>query len=88
MKKCTDLLRSVREVCRHPELMLAVQQADQLVAFNKSISTLDIVEGNLRDFKFQRAQDMIYQIKDAFYDTTKLGQNSTELYPILMNAIN
>ncbi len=68
--------------------MLAVQQADQLVAFNKSISTLDIVEANLRDFKYQRAQDMIYQIKDAFYDTTKLGQNSTELYPILMNAIN
>jgi hypothetical protein len=37
------------------------------------MATLDGVEANLRDFKFQRAQDMISQIKDAVYDTIKLG---------------
>ena len=88
MKKCTDLLKSVRDVCRHPDLMVAVQQADQLVVFTKSVGTLDLIEANLRDFKYQRAQDMISQIKDAIYDTIKLGQKSTELYPVLMNAIN
>ena len=43
---------------------------------------------SLRDFKFQRAQDMIINIKDAIYDTIKLGQKNNELIPILLNSVN
>lgn len=88
MKKCTDLLKQVKDVCRHPDLMLAVQKADQLLSFNKSIGQLDQIEVNLRDFKYQRVQDMICVIKEAIFDTIKLGQKSNDLYPVLMNAIN
>ena len=28
MKKCTDLLTQVKDVMRHPDLMLAINQAD------------------------------------------------------------
>jgi len=31
---------------------------------------------------------MISQVKDAIYDTIKLGTKSPQLYPILTNAIN
>ena len=42
----------------------------------------------MKDYKYQRAQDMISQIKDAIYDIITLGQKSHELYPALMTAIN
>lgn len=59
MKKCQDLLKQVKDVCRHPDLMVAVNQADQLQTYNKSVNALDTIELGLKDFKFQRAQDMI-----------------------------
>jgi len=52
MKKCTDLIKAVKEVCLHPDLMVAVQQADQVNAFNKSVSKLDQIEASLRDCKY------------------------------------
>ena len=59
MKKCVDLLNQVKDVMRHPDLMQAIIQADQLATYNKSVNALDTVEMGLKDFKFQRALDMI-----------------------------
>ena len=88
MKKCTDFIKAVKQVCCNPDLMMAVQKADQLVAFNKSVSKLDQIEISLRDCKFQRAQDMIGQVKDTIFDTIRLGERAGELYPLLSNVIN
>ena len=52
MKKCTDLIKAVREVCVHPNIMAAVQKADQVAAYNKSVSKLDQIEASLRDCKY------------------------------------
>ena len=41
MKKCTDLIQAVKNNCLHPDLMMALQKADQLVSFNKSVTKLD-----------------------------------------------
>ena len=49
------MLKSVRDVCRHPDLMQTVADAQQLVAFNKQVGTLDTIEANLKDYKYQRA---------------------------------
>ena len=73
MKKCLDLLKQIKDVCRHPDLMKQVTEAQQHVSFINSVNILDTLDNNLRDFKYQRAQDMISQIKDAIYNTIKLG---------------
>jgi len=52
------------------------------------VSKLDQIEIALRDCKFQRAQDMISQMKDAVFETINLGKHSVELYPLLSNVIN
>lgn len=33
MKKCLELLKQIKEVCRHPELMRHVTEAQQHVSF-------------------------------------------------------
>ena len=73
MKKCVDLLSAVKDVMRHPDLMIAINKADQLATYSKSVNSLDTVELSLKDFKYQRAQDMISKIKDTVYDTMRLG---------------
>ena len=73
MKKCIDLLSAVKDVMRHPDLMIAINKADQLATYSKSVNSLDTVELSLKDFKYQRAQDMISKIKDTVYDTMRLG---------------
>ena len=73
MKKCVDLLGAVKDVMRHPDLMIAINKADQLATYSKSVNSLDTVELSLKDFKYQRAQDMISKIKDTVYDTMRLG---------------
>lgn len=88
MKKCLELLKSIKDVCRHPDLMQQITEAQQHVSFINSVNILDTVESNLRDFKFQRAQDMISKIKDAIYNTIKLGQNWPALYPVMTQTIN
>ena len=52
MKKCVDLLNQIKDVMRPPDLMLAINQADQLATYNKSVNALDTVEMGLKDFKF------------------------------------
>ena len=73
MKKCVDLLNQIKDVMRQPDLIFAINQADQIATYNKSVNALDTVEMGLKDFKYQRALDMIGQVKDAVYDTIKLG---------------
>ena len=73
MKKCIDLLSAVKDVMRHPDLMIAINKADQLATYSKSVNSLNTVELSLKDFKYQRAQDMISKIKDTVYDTMRLG---------------
>ena len=55
MKKCQDLIKQVKDVCRAPDLIQAVTTYDQLSSFNKSLSVLDTIENSLKEFKFQRA---------------------------------
>ena len=52
MKKCIDLLGSVKDVMRHPDLMYAINKADQLATYSKSVNALDTVEVSLKDFKY------------------------------------
>lgn len=52
MKKCLELLKSIKDVCRHPDLMQKITEAQQHVSFINSVNILDTVETNLRDFKF------------------------------------
>ena len=51
------------------------------------MSKLDQIEASLRDYKYQRAQDMISSIKDAIYESISLGQTSPELYPCFTQMI-
>ena len=52
------------------------------------MTKLDQIQISLKDCKYQRAQDMISQVKDTIVETFNLGQHSPELYPQLHNLLS
>ena len=84
MKKCVDLIKGICENVVHPDLVLVVSKTSAVDQFNELVAALRRIESNLAELKYQRAQDMIYEIKDYFYKLNKLGRSDMNL----LNAID